>query len=113
MIACFLLTFAAVAVSLQQRAPGWVPLTGKGPHVQVADGQPDDRSFVQLACDGPGQWQHLGQLKELEVLLPPPRTSRIARFLFTQVLETEMWTRSQYEDERDKGESGAEGERQK
>lgn len=81
--------------------------------MQVADGQPDDRSFVQLACDGPGQWQHLGQLKELEVLLPPPRTSRIARFLFTQVLETEMWTRSRYEDERDKGESGAEGERQK
>lgn len=59
--------------------------------MQVADGQPDDRSLVQLARDGPRQRQHLSQLEELEVLLPPPRTSRIARFLFTQVLETEGW----------------------
>lgn len=67
-----LLTFAAVAVSLQQRAPGRVPLAGKGAHVQVADGQPDDRGLVQLAGDGPGQRQHLGQFKELEILFSPP-----------------------------------------
>lgn len=84
-----MLTFAAVAVSLHQRAPGRVSLAGKSAHVQVADGQPDDRGLVQLAGDGPGQRQHLGQLKELEILLPPPRTSGIARLLFTQVLETE------------------------
>lgn len=59
--------------------------------MQVTDGQPDDRSLVQLTRDGSGQWQHLGQLEELKVLLPPPRASRIARFLFAQVLETEKW----------------------
>lgn len=85
----FLLTFAAVAVSLHQGAPGRVSLAGKGAHVQVADGQPDDGGLVQLAGDCPGQRQHLGQLEELEVLLPPPRSSRIARLLFAQVLETE------------------------
>lgn len=67
-----MLTFAAVAVTLQQRAPGRVPLAGKGAHVQVADGQPDDGGFVQLAGDGPGQRQHLSQLEEFEILLPPP-----------------------------------------
>lgn len=36
------LTFAAVAVSLHQGAPGWVSLAGKSAHVQVANGQPDD-----------------------------------------------------------------------
>lgn len=50
-----MLTFAAVAVSLHQRAPGWVSLAGESAHVQVADGQPDDRGLVQLAGDGPGQ----------------------------------------------------------
>lgn len=83
------LTFAAVAVSLHQGAPGRVSLAGKSAHVQVADGQPDDRGLVQLAGDGPGQRQHLGQLEELEILLPPPRAGGIARFLFAQVLETE------------------------
>lgn len=77
------LTFAAVAVSLPQGAPGRVSLAGKGAHVQVADGQPYDRGLVQLAGDGPGQRQHLGQLKELEIFLPPPRSGRIARLLFT------------------------------
>lgn len=37
-----MLTFAAVAVSLHQGAPGRVSLAGKSAHVQVADGQPDD-----------------------------------------------------------------------
>ena len=83
------LTFAAVYVSVHPRDPGRVSLVGKGAHVQVADGQPDDRGLVQLAGDRPGQRQHLGQLEELKILLPPPRTSRIARLLFTQVLETE------------------------
>lgn len=83
-----MLTFAAVAVSLQQRAPGRVTLAGKGAHVQVADGQPDDGRLVQLAGNGPRQRQHLGQLKKLEILLSPPGASRIARLFFTQVLET-------------------------
>jgi len=81
------LTFAAV-VSLQQGDPGRVPLVGEGAHVQVADGQPDDRGLVQLAGDGAGQRQHLGQLEELKVLLPPAGPRRIARLLFPQVLET-------------------------
>ncbi len=72
LVVSLLLTFAAVAVSLHQRAPGWVSLAGKGAHVQVADGQPDDRGLVQLAGDGPRQRQHLSQLEELEILLPPP-----------------------------------------
>lgn len=67
-----MLTFAAVAVSLHQRAPGRVSLAGKSAHVQVADGQPDDGGLVQLAGDGPRQRQHLGQLEELEILLPSP-----------------------------------------
>lgn len=46
------LTFAAVAVSFHQGAPGWVSLADKGAHVQVADGQPYDRGLVQLAGDG-------------------------------------------------------------
>lgn len=37
-----MLTFAAVAVSLHQWAPGWISLAGESAHVQVADGQPDD-----------------------------------------------------------------------
>lgn len=56
--------------------------------MQVADGEPDDRGLVQLAGDGPRQRQHLGQLEELKVLLPPTRARRIARLLFAQVLET-------------------------
>lgn len=57
--------------------------------MQVADGQPDDGGLVQLAGDGPGKRQHLGQLKELEILFSPPGASRIARLFFTQVLETD------------------------
>lgn len=89
-MSCFflLLTFAAVAVSLHQRAPGRVPLAGKGAHVQVANGQPNDGGLVELAGDGTWQWQHLGKLKELKVLLPTPRPSRVTRLLFTQVLKT-------------------------
>lgn len=56
--------------------------------MQVADGEPDDRGLVQLAGDGPRQRQHLGQLEELKVLLPPTRARCIARLLFAQVLET-------------------------
>lgn len=77
-----MLTFAAVAVSLQQGAPGWVALAGEGAHVQVADGQPDDGGLVQLAGDGAGQRQHLGQLEELKILLPSPGAGRIARLFF-------------------------------
>lgn len=104
----FLLTFAAIAVSLHQGAPGWVSLTGKGAHVQVADGQPNDWGLIELAGDGPRQRKHLGQLEELEILLPPPRTGRIARLLFTQVLETERWTREGCET---RGKHGVEGHR--
>lgn len=53
MVVSLYLTFAAVAVTLHQRVPGRVPLVGEGAHVQVADGQPDDRGLVQLAGNGP------------------------------------------------------------
>lgn len=40
------LTLVAVIVPLQQGAPGRVTLTGKMPHVQVADCQADDWGLV-------------------------------------------------------------------
>ena len=40
--------------------------------LEEADGEPDDGSLVQLRGDGTRQRQHLGQLVELVVLLPPP-----------------------------------------
>ena len=81
------LTFAAVALPLQQGAPRGVPLAGEGPHGQVADGEADDGGLVQLAGDGTGQGQHLGQLEELKVLLAPPGASSVTRLLLTEVLE--------------------------
>lgn len=76
-----------MVLPLQQGAPGRVSLAGEGAHVQVADGEADDRGLVQLAGDGPGQGQHLGQLIELKVLLPPPRASRIPGLLLPQSLQ--------------------------
>lgn len=60
--------------SLHAQVPRRVPLVGEVPHLQVADGEPDDGSLVQLAGDGTWQRQHLGQFIKLKVLLPPPRS---------------------------------------
>ena len=69
------------------QVPWRVPLVGEVPHLQVADGEADDGSLVQLAGDGAGQGQHLGQLIELKVLLPSPRASRIPGLLLPQSLQ--------------------------
>lgn len=63
--------------SLDAKVPRRVSLVGKVPHLQVADGEPDDGGLVQLAGDGARQRQHLGQLIELKVLLSPPRSRRV------------------------------------
>lgn len=76
----------AVTVPLQQGAPGRVSLTGEMPHVQVADGQADDRGLVQLAGDGARERQHFGQLKKLKVFLTTTRASRISGLFLPQVL---------------------------
>ena len=77
-----------MVLSFQQGAPGRVSLAGEGAHVQVADGEADDRGLVQLAGDGPGEREHLGQLKELKVLLAATGASGITRLLLPQVLQT-------------------------
>lgn len=46
--------------ALNAQVPGRVSLVGEVPHLQVADGEPDDGGLVQLARDGTRQRQHLG-----------------------------------------------------
>lgn len=59
--------------SLNSQVPRWVSLVGEIPHLQIADGEPDDGGLVQLAGDGTWQWQHLGQFIKLKVLFSPTR----------------------------------------
>lgn len=73
--------------SLHAQVPRWVSLVGKVPHLQVADGEPDDRGFVQLAGDGARQRQHFGQLVKFKVLLSPPWPRCIPRLLLPQSLQ--------------------------
>lgn len=80
--------------SFHAQVPRRVPLVGKVPHLQVADGEADDGGLVQLTGDGARQRQHLGQLVELKVLLPPPRPRRVPRLLFAQSLQPEGDTES-------------------
>lgn len=63
--------------SLNAQVPWWISLVGKVPHLQVADGEPDDGGLVQLAGDGAWQRQHLGQFIKFKVLLSPPRSRRV------------------------------------
>lgn len=62
-------------------------MIGKVPHFEVTDGETDDGGLVQLASDGSGQREHLGQLVKLKVLLSPSGASRIAGLFFTQGLQ--------------------------
>lgn len=73
--------------ALNSQVPRWVPLVGEVPHLQVADGEPDDGGLVQLAGDGAWQRQHLGQLIKLKVLFSPPRPCRIPWLLLPQSLQ--------------------------
>lgn len=73
--------------SLNAQVPRRVSLVGEVPHLQVADGEPDDGGLVQLAGDGARQRQHLGQLVKLKVLLSPPRSRRVPRLLLPQSLQ--------------------------
>lgn len=60
-------------------------MSGKVPQLQIADGQSNDGRLVQLTGDGCRQWQHLGQLVELVVLLAATRSRRIPRLLLAQL----------------------------
>lgn len=50
-------------------------------HAQVGGGESDDGSLVQLAGDGGGQGQELGQLEELCVFFLPSGPGRVLGFL--------------------------------
>lgn len=50
-------------------------------HAQVGRGESDDGSLVQLAGDGSGQGQELGQLEELCVFFLPSGPGRVLGFL--------------------------------
>lgn len=75
--------------ALYAQVPRRVSLVSEVPHLQVADGEADDGGFVQLAGDGSRERQHLGQLVELKVLLPPPRASSVPGLLLPQSLQPE------------------------
>lgn len=58
------------------------PTVGEhGAHLQVAAGESDDGSLVQLGGDSGGQRQQFGQLIKLPVLLFTSRLRRILRFV--------------------------------
>lgn len=80
-------TFAGGGGALGPQHPGGLAVAGEVAHLEVADGEAHDGGLVQLAGDGAGQGQHLGQLVELEVLLPAPRPRRVARLLLPQRLQ--------------------------
>lgn len=73
--------------SLNSQVPRWVSLVGEIPHLQIADGEPDDGGLVQLAGDGTWQWQHLGQFIKLKVLFSPTRPCRVPWLLLPQSLQ--------------------------
>lgn len=58
------------------------------PHLQVASGQADDGSFVQLGRDGGGQRQQLGQLIKFTVFFLPPSPGGVFRLFLHGVLFT-------------------------
>lgn len=73
--------------SLNSQVPRWVSLVGEIPHLQIADGEPDDGGLVQLAGDGAWQWQHLGQFIKLKVLFSPTRPCCVPWLLLPQSLQ--------------------------
>lgn len=72
---------------LHAQVPRRVTLVGKVPHLQVADGEPDDGCLVQLAGNGARQWQHLGQLIKLKVLFAAPWPRSVPWLLLPQSLQ--------------------------
>jgi len=58
--------------------PWWISVTGEVPQLQIAYRQPDDGRLVQLSCDGKWQWEELGQLVKLVVLLAAPGARGVA-----------------------------------
>lgn len=57
-------------------------------HLEVAGGEPDDGGFVQLAGDGRREWQHLGKIQELCVLLLSATARRVLALLFHTCQQT-------------------------
>lgn len=57
-------------------------------HLEVACGEPDDGGLVQLAGDGRREWQHLGKIQELGVLLLSATASRVLALLFHTCQQT-------------------------
>lgn len=78
-------TFDALVGRRSVAAPGWIPVPGEIPQLQVGDGEPDDGRLVQLRRDGGGQRQHLGQFVELEVFFSPADPRRVTALLLTHL----------------------------
>lgn len=57
-------------------------------HLEVAGGEPDDGGLVQLAGDGRREWQHLGKIQELCVLLLSATARRVLALLFHTCQQT-------------------------
>ncbi|GBO12231.1 hypothetical protein AVEN_44912-1, partial [Araneus ventricosus] len=51
------------------------------PHPEVGGGESDDGGLVQLAGDGGGEGQQLGQLQKFSVLLLAPRAGSVLGLL--------------------------------
>ena len=63
--------------------PGRITVGCKLPESEVGDGQSDYGGLVQLGGDGPGQWQHLGQLVKFIVFFSPARSGRVTGLLLS------------------------------
>lgn len=61
--------------------PGRCPERGEAAQAEVGDAEPYDGRLVQLARDGSGQREQLGQLEELQVLFSAPRARRVPGLL--------------------------------
>lgn len=57
-------------------------------HLEVAGGEPYDGGLVQLAGDGRREWQHLGKIQELCVLLLSATARRVLALLFHTCQQT-------------------------
>lgn len=79
------------------QAPGRRPQRSKPTQAEVGDAKAHDGRLVQLAGDGTGQREQLGQLEELEIFLPAPPARCVAGLLFALRLQAgrAAWRRCQ------------------
>lgn len=69
------------------QSPGRRPEGGEAAQAEVGDAEAHDGRLVQLARDGSGQREQLGQLEELQVLLSAPRARRVPGLLLALRLQ--------------------------